>query len=130
MPTYIVRRLAALVPTLLFASLIVFVTVRLLPGNVIDLMLSQNDIAVGKDRAALESVLGLDRPMHVQYVRWISAVLQGDLGRSLWQNTPVTTQLAERLPVTFELGVLALAVALTVALPIGVYSAVHQDTKR
>jgi peptide/nickel transport system permease protein len=128
--TYVVRRLAALVPTLLFASLIVFVTVRLLPGNVIDLMLSQNDIAVGKDRAALESVLGLDRPMHVQYVRWITAVLHGDLGRSLWQNTPVTTQLAERLPVTFELGVLALAVALTVALPIGVYSAVHQDTAR
>ena len=130
MHTYIVRRLAALVPTLLFASLIVFVTVRLLPGNVIDLMLSQNDIAVGKDRAALEAALGLDRPMHVQYVRWIGAVLRGDLGRSLWQNTPVTTQLADRLPVTFELGVLALAVALTVALPIGVYSAVHQDTTR
>jgi peptide/nickel transport system permease protein len=128
--TYVVRRLAALVPTLLFASLIVFVTVRLLPGNVIDLMLSQNDIAVGKDRAALESVLGLDRPMHEQYVRWITAVLRGDLGRSLWQNTPVTAQLADRLPVTFELGVLSLAVALAVALPIGVYSAVHQDTAR
>jgi ABC-type dipeptide/oligopeptide/nickel transport system permease component len=59
MQTYILRRLAALVPTLFFASLIVFVTVRLIPGNVIDLMLSQNDIAVGKDRAALEVVRAL-----------------------------------------------------------------------
>jgi peptide/nickel transport system permease protein len=128
MPTYVVRRLLALIPTLFFASLIVFVTVRLIPGNVIDLMLSQNDIAVGQDRAQLEAALGLDRPMHVQYVRWVGAALQGDLGRSLWQSTPVTTQLLERLPVTFELGLLALTIALCVALPIGVYSAIRQDT--
>ncbi len=128
MQLYIVRRLAALVPTLFFASLIVFVTVRLIPGSVIDLMLSQNDIAVGANRAQLEAALGLDRPVYVQYLRWVGAVLRGDLGRSLWHNTPVTAQLAERLPVTFELGVLALTIALCVALPIGVYSAVRQDT--
>jgi peptide/nickel transport system permease protein len=128
MSTYVLRRLLAVVPTLFFASLIVFVTVRLIPGSVIELMLSQNDIAVGKDRAHLEAVLGLDRPMHVQYLRWIGAAVQGDLGRSLWQNTPVTAQLLERLPVTFELGVLALTIALCVALPIGVYSAIRQDT--
>jgi len=125
---YISRRLLALVPTLFFASLIVFVTVRLVPGNVIDLMLSQNDIAVGKDRAQLEAALGLDRPMYAQYARWAGAALRGDLGRSLWQNTPVTAQLLERLPVTFELGLLALIVALSVALPIGVYSAIRQDS--
>ena len=125
---YISRRLLALIPTLFFASLIVFVTVRLIPGNVIDLMLSQNDIAVGKDRAQLEAALGLDRPMYAQYARWAGAALRGDLGRSLWQNTPVTAQLLERLPVTFELGFLALIVALSVALPIGVYSAIRQDT--
>jgi len=124
---YISRRLLALIPTLFFASLIVFVTVRLIPGSVIDMMLSQNDIAVGKDRAQLEAALGLDRPMYVQYLRWAGAALRGDLGRSLWQNTPVTSQLLERLPVTFELGLLALMVALLVAIPIGVYSAVRQD---
>jgi peptide/nickel transport system permease protein len=128
MQTYVLRRLLALVPTLFFASLIVFVTVRLIPGNVIDLMLSQNDIAVGKDRAHLEAALGLDRPMHVQYLHWVAGALRGDLGRSLWQNTPVTGQLLARLPVTFELGLLALIVALCVALPIGVYSAMRQDT--
>jgi peptide/nickel transport system permease protein len=125
---YVLRRLLALVPTLFFASLIVFVTVRIIPGNVIDLMLSQNDIAVGKDRAQLEAALGLDRPMYVQYFRWAGGAVRGDLGRSLWQNTPVTAELLERLPVTFELGLLALAVALSVALPIGVYSAIRQDT--
>jgi peptide/nickel transport system permease protein len=128
MAIYILRRLLALVPTLFFASLIVFVTVRIIPGNVIDLMLSQNDIAVGKDRAQIEAALGLDRPMHVQYFRWIAGAVRGDLGRSLWQNTPVTAQLLDRLPVTFELGLLALTVALGVALPIGVYSAIRQDT--
>ena len=128
MHIYIARRLLALIPTLFFASLVVFVTVRLIPGSVIDQMLSQNDIATGKSRELLERALGLDRPMYVQYLRWAGAAVQGDLGRSLWQNTPVTAQLMERLPVTFELGVLALAVALTVAIPIGVYSAVRQDT--
>ena len=128
MQAYIVRRLLALIPTLFFASLIVFVSVRLIPGSVIDLMLSQNDIAVGKDRAVIETALGLDRPMHVQYLHWAGAALQGDLGRSLWNSTPVTEPLAARLPVTLELGALALVVGLIVALPIGVYSAIRQDT--
>jgi peptide/nickel transport system permease protein len=128
MQAYIARRLLALVPTLVFASLIVFVSVRLIPGSVIDLMLSQNDIGVGNSRAAIETALGLDRPMHEQYLHWAGAALQGDLGRSLWTSTPVTEQLAARLPVTLELSVLALAVALVVALPIGIYSAIRQDT--
>ena len=128
MQSYILRRLLALVPTLFFASLIVFVTVRLIPGSVIDMMMSQNDIAVGKDRALVEAALGLDQPMHLQYFRWVGAALQGDLGRSLWQSTPVTEHLLARLPVTFELGLLAFLVGLSVALPIGVYSAIRQDT--
>ncbi len=128
MQAYVVRRLIALIPTLIFASLIVFVLMRLIPGDVIDMMLAQNDIATTQDRAAIEAALGLDQPMHVQYFRWIGGVLQGDLGRSLWLNTPVTERLAETLPITFELGFLALIVALTVALPIGIYSAMRQDT--
>ncbi|MYE86442.1 MAG: ABC transporter permease, partial [Gammaproteobacteria bacterium] len=128
MQAFVTRRLLALVPTLIFASLIVFVSMRLIPGDVIDLMLAQNDLSTDHDRVAIEAALGLDQPMHVQYFRWIGGVLEGDLGRSLWQNTPVTEQLAATLPITFELGFLALIVALTVALPIGVYSALKQDT--
>ena len=94
MRTYITQRLLALIPTLFFASLIVFVTVRLIPGDVIDLMLSQNDISADKmSRQALEAALGLDQPMFTQYLRWIGGILlHGGLGRSLWHHTPVTQE--------------------------------------
>jgi peptide/nickel transport system permease protein len=130
MQDYIVRRLLALLPTLFFASLIVFVTIRLIPGNVVDLMLSANDVGAGSmNRAALEAALGFDRPMLVQYLHWVGGILFGaDLGRSLWHDTPVTEEIAQRLPITFELGLLAMIVALTLAIPMGVYSAIRQDT--
>jgi peptide/nickel transport system permease protein len=131
MGAYVARRLLAMIPTLLLASIIVFVTIRLIPGDVIDLMLSQNDVAADKlSRDQVVAALGLDRPMHTQYLHWLGAItLHGDLGRSLWQNTPVTELLAARLPVTFELSLLALIVALAIALPIGTYSALRQDTR-
>jgi peptide/nickel transport system permease protein len=128
MQAYIIRRLLALVPTLLFTSIIVFGSMRLIPGDVIDLMLAQNDISTGQDRAKIEAALGLDQPIYIQYFDWAAGVIQGDFGRSLWKNTPVSQQLAERLPITFELGFLALLVALSVALPIGILSAMRQDT--
>lgn len=130
MQAYIVRRLLALIPTLFFASVIVFVVVRMIPGDIIDLMLSQNDVSASKmDRQSLEEALGLDQPMHVQYVRWISGILlQGDFGKSLWQSTPVAEDLIARLPITLELALLSFIVALIVALPIGIYSAIRQDT--
>ncbi|HEX7036101.1 MAG TPA: ABC transporter permease [Pseudomonadales bacterium] len=128
MREYVLRRLMAFVPTLLLASLIVFGSMRLIPGDVIDLMLAQNDIATTHDRAAIEAALGLDKPLHEQYVEWLGGVLTGDLGRSLWQNTSVVAQLGETLPITFELGLLALLVSISVAVPIGIYSAMRQDT--
>ena len=130
MQAYIVRRLLALIPALFFASIIVFVTVRLIPGSVIDLMLSQNDISADKlSREQLVAALGLDKPIWEQYARWMGGILlAGDFGRSLWGNTPVAELLVARLPVTFELGLMALVVALAVAIPIGAYSAMRQDT--
>ena len=130
MQAYLARRLLALVPALFFASLIVFVIVRLVPGNVIDMMLAQNDVGADKlSRDQLVSTLGLDRPMWLQYFHWIGGILfQGDFGRSLWQNTPVRELLAARLPVTFQLGFMAMIIALCIALPIGIYSAIRQDT--
>jgi peptide/nickel transport system permease protein len=128
--SYVIRRLLALLPTLILASIIVFVTVRLIPGDVIELMLSQNDVAADKmSRDQLVAALGLDKPMAAQYFHWVSSiVLRGDLGNSLWQGTPVTEHLRARLPVTFELGLIALLVGLLIALPIGIYSAIRQDT--
>jgi peptide/nickel transport system permease protein len=128
---YIVRRLLSLLPTLFFASLIVFVTVRLIPGDIIDMMLSQNDVSADKmSRDQVIAALGLDKPMWEQYFIWVGNILfHGDLGKSLWQGAPVTEFLSARMPVTFELGLLAMIVGLIIAIPIGVYSAVRQDTK-
>jgi peptide/nickel transport system permease protein len=129
MGAYVLRRLLALIPTLLIASIIVFVTIRMIPGDVIDQMLSQNDIGADKlNREQLVHALGLDQPMHEQYLRWLGAILQGDLGNSLWRTTPVLQEVMERLPVTFELGALALVIGLLIALPIGIYAAMRQDT--
>ena len=130
MQTYILRRLLALLPTLFIASVIVFVIVRMVPGDVVDLMLSQNDAGSNKlTRDQLLETLGLDKPMWEQYAIWISSlVFRGDLGNSLWQGDSVVSMIAARLPVTFELGLLAMIIALTVAIPVGVYSAVKQDT--
>ncbi|MCC6718300.1 MAG: ABC transporter permease [Acetobacteraceae bacterium] len=130
MRAYVIRRLLALIPTLFFASVIVFSTVRMIPGDIIDLMISQNDISAGgADREKLEAALGLDQPIYTQYFRWIGGILlRGDFGSSLWQEQSVIGEILARLPTTFQLGFMALFVALIVAVPIGVWSAIRQDT--
>ena len=128
MLAYTVRRLLALVPTLFFASVIVFVSVRLIPGSVIDLMLANNPLAAEKDRAAIEVALGLDKPMVTQYVAWAGNALKGDLGRTLWQDTPVMEHIMARVPVTLELTFLSILISILIGVPVGVYSAIRQDS--
>jgi peptide/nickel transport system permease protein len=115
-------------------SLIIFFLMRILPGNIID-VLSAGDIEI--DRAMLERQLGLDAPVIVQYGRWVgvardvdgsfSGIFQGDLGSSWWRGLPVVDLLASAWPVTLELGLIGLIMAQLIALPIGVYSALRQD---
>jgi peptide/nickel transport system permease protein len=130
MRAYVIRRILALIPTLFFASVIVFSTVRMIPGDIIDMMISQNDISAGgNDREKLEAALGLDQPIYIQYFRWMGGILlRGDFGSSLWQEQSVIGEIAQRLPTTAQLGLMALVVALVVAVPIGVWSAIRQDT--
>jgi len=131
MRAYITRRLLLIIPTVLLATLMVFFVVHLIPGDIIDLMIAENPVGTTGDvtRQALEHDLGLDVPIHVQYVQWLGDIfLHGDLGDSLWTSTSVTEEILSRLPVTFELGLMALVVALLIAIPIGVYSAIRQDT--
>ena len=130
MPTYVLRRIVALVPTFLLATMIVFAVVRLIPGDVVDLMVSQNDIgSSSKTKEQLIEALGLNVPMPLQYFRWISSiVLHLDLGRSLWTNETVASMIWERLPTTLYLGVLSIIFALLIAIPVGVLSAVRQDS--
>ena len=130
MRTYLIKRLLALIPTLFLATLIVFCSIRLIPGDIIDLMMSQHDLAEEEvTRDSIRQALGLDKPIHVQYYQWIKAiVLHADLGNSLWKHTKVMDEILFRFPVTFELGIIALLIGLSIAIPVGVYSAIRQDT--
>ena len=123
---YLAKRLLVAVPSLLIASLIVFTLPRLIPGDVVVLMLAEK--AYARDLDELRAKLGLDRPLPIQYVEWLGKVARGDLGESLWTKRPVVEEIGQRLPVTFELAVLGLAVALIIAIPVGVISAARQDT--
>src|SRR5690606_28902320 len=125
--TYVLRRLLFMVPNLFIVSLIVFFVVRMIPGDVIDLMVTQMG-GVNVDREALEARLGLDKPVVTQYFNWITDVLRGDLGESLWSGVPVTQTIMQRLPVTLELGFLGMLMGLVVALVIGTISALRQDS--
>jgi peptide/nickel transport system permease protein len=126
MKKYVFRRLLVAIPSLLIASLIVFTLPRLLPGDVVQLMLEEK--AYGKDLEELRAKLGLDRPIPVQYAQWLGRIARGDLGESLWTRQGVVGELARRLPVTLTLGCMALAVAVVVGIPIGVVAAVRQES--
>jgi peptide/nickel transport system permease protein len=123
---YVLRRLVVAIPSLLIASLFVFSLPRLLPGDVVQLMLDEK--AYGKDLEDLRAKLGLDRPIYIQYFEWLGQVARGDLGESLWTRQPVLDELVHRLPVSLELGAFALLFSVIIAVPIGVLAAVRQDT--
>ena len=110
MRAYLIRRLLALIPTMFFATLIVFCVIRMIPGDIIDLMISQHDISdMEVTRESLEKALGLDLPLHIQYFRWIKGIiLHGDLGNSLWLDTKVSDEVFARLPVTLELAAISI----------------------
>ena len=132
MRAYIIRRLLLVIPTLFLLTILVFLSVRFIPGDVIDAMLGRMQFGMSGgaiDRAALEQRLGLDVPVHVQYGRWIGGILlHGSLGRSLMGGWTVEERILDRLPVTIELGLLAMVIGLVIALPVGIYSAIRQDT--
>jgi peptide/nickel transport system permease protein len=133
MGTYIVRRLLLVIPTLLIVTALTTVAIRLIPGDAVDVLVGQMDLS-GKEnrvelRARLEAELGLDAPIPVQYVRWWKDVLlHGDLGDSIFMGISVKDQIKQRLPVTLEIGVLALIIAMLISFPIAIFSAVRQDT--
>lgn len=119
---------------MLLVTMMIFTLVRFIPGSVIDMMVTEMQVesGLGSELSAehIRSSLGLDVPVHVQYARWLGAAFQGDLGASLWTRRPVVEEFARRLPVSFELGLLSLVWAMLLALPIGIYSAMRQDTLR
>jgi peptide/nickel transport system permease protein len=123
---YVLRRLLVASASLVIASLGVFSLPRLIPGDAVQLMLDER--AYGKDLDDLRAKLGLDRPIYVQYFDWLGRVVRGHLGESLWTKRPVIEELARRLPVSLELGLMALCFSISIALPVGIIAAVRQDS--
>jgi peptide/nickel transport system permease protein len=143
MRAYLIRRLLLIIPTLFILTIIVFLAVRFIPGDAVDVMLASMENSELAQREILERMLGLDVPAHVQYGRWIGVLptpgwptgepqfkglLQGSLGESLMGGWSIGERLIGRLPVTIELGVMAIVIGLVIALPVGIYSAIRQDT--
>jgi peptide/nickel transport system permease protein len=123
---FLLRRLATIVPTLLFVSMLIFGLQQLLPGD-------PAVVLAGEERdptviAYLHLKMHLDEPLPVRYVYWLGGVLHGDLGESLRMQKPVTALIAEKLPVTLELASIAIVIALSIGIPAGIISAVAKDS--
>ena len=135
MRSYAVRRILLVIPTMLILTLAVFFMVRLIPGDMVTMMVSQQQFAQGKadapplDVDAIRHSLGLDKPIYTQYFEFLWGIIsRGDFGHSLWNETKLTAMLRFKLPVTVELSLLALIIGLGLSIPLGIYSAIRQDT--
>ena len=132
MRQYIFRRILLIIPTMIGVTMVVSLITQLLPGDFIDVMLADH-LGSGEDkeafRARIEEQLGWNDPWIVQYGNWLWQLLQGDLGTSFIGGfQTVNEELRTRIPVTLELGVLALLVGVAIALPVGIVSAIRQDS--
>jgi len=132
---YTVRRILLLIPTLFIITATVFTLMRIVPGNVIDLIMVQMtqeqtlESEEELDREAIEHALGLDQPIHVQYGKWVTGIFtRFDFGESLLSGKSVTQMILERMPVTIELNIMTMALGLILSVPLGIYSGVRQDS--
>jgi peptide/nickel transport system permease protein len=129
---YVIRRLLLFIPSLLGASLLIFVLLRVVPGDIAEILVyqtgSESSAVQEKQIQQIRAELGLDRPVLVQYLSWLYGVVRWDFGYSYTQRRPVTEILRERFPRSMELALLTILVALLWAVPLGVISAVRQNT--
>jgi peptide/nickel transport system permease protein len=128
MTNYIMRRVLLMIPTLFVVSLMVFLVIRLLPGDVVENVIGQFASLSEGDREAVEEDLGLNDPWYEQYWEFITGAIQGDFGNSLQSRTPISEALADRVPVSIQLGLMALFIAVFVGVPLGVLAAIKQDS--
>jgi peptide/nickel transport system permease protein len=128
MQRFLVRRLIAFIPTLLGITVIIFTVMHLIPGDTIDAMIGTEFKLTEAQAQALREYFGLDKPLPEQYVRWLFAAAHGDFGYSVRKGDPVLPLILRHFPLTLELAVLAMAIALLLGIPLGVLSAVKRDT--
>jgi len=126
---YIVRRIALMLVTLFGVSVIIFVLLRIVPGNIVDILFDAAGYVDPADKAQLQHDLGLDQPMVVQYLHWIGGLLHGDLGYSYVSEKPALDEILPRIPITARLAGLALLFSASIGVPLGVISAVRQGSR-
>ncbi len=129
MAAYIVQRLLLMVLTLFGVSVVIFVLLRIVPGNIADILFDSAGLIDPAEKAQIVKDLGLDRSIPVQYMQWIGGLLHGDLGFSYVSEKPVLDEIAPRIPITARLAGLALLFSASIGIPLGVISAVHQGTR-
>lgn len=126
MIAYIIKRIVNLIPVFIGITVISFAVIHLAPGKPTDLMMQMNPKASLEAQERLEEIFGLNRPVHVQYAEWLKDILVMDFGNSFVDGRPVIKKILERLPITILINVLAIAVILALAVPIGIKSAVKR----
>lgn len=128
MTTYIIRRFFQSIIVLLIVTMIVFFSMRLLPGDPILMLITEDDLQSISEAeiASLRKEYGLDKPMIVQYANWLKGVVQGDFGKSIVHGGPVINDIVDRLPITLYLGILAFAISIVIGIPLGIISAVRR----
>lgn len=129
MLSYLIRRLALMALTLFGISVIIFLLLRIVPGNIIDVLFDAAGFVDPADKLKIEKDLGLDQPFVVQYVTWIGGLFHGDLGYSYVSEKPALAEILPRIPITARLAALALTFAVAIGVPLGIMSAVRQNTR-
>jgi len=126
---YLVRRFGLMLVTLFGISVIIFLLLRMTPGNIADILFDAGGFVDPADKQRIEAELGLDKSIPVQYLTWVGGLLRGDLGMSYQTEKPAIEEIAPRIPITAKLAGLALTFAVLIGVPLGVISAVRQNTK-
>jgi peptide/nickel transport system permease protein len=126
---YIVRRLALMLVTLIGISIVIFFLLRIVPGNIVDILFDAAGFVDPADKANLERELGIDQPLALQYLHWIWGLLHGDLGYSYVSEKPALQEILPRIPITARLAGLALLFSASIGIPLGVISAVNQGSR-
>lgn len=130
MNRYVLRRILVSVPTIIGITILIFLVMRVLPGDPVSVVFGQESFAsLSKaDQARFRADLGLDQPLHIQYLQWMEAVAHGDFGRSFWRNDTVRDLLLRRGPITIQIALMAIVFSWIVGIPIGIASATRRGT--
>jgi len=130
MNRYLLRRVLVSIPTIIGITILIFLVMRVLPGDPVSVVFGQESFATlsPADKARFRADLGLDKPLYAQYLDWVAAVARGDLGRSFWRNDTVRDLLARRGPITVQIGLMAIVFSWIIGIPIGILSATRRDS--